>query len=143
MKPITLNATAAAIFAILIEGLDDTNSSKKLNNAPGAYMPVSVEFLGEVQGDGRTFKRYSVTHYGEQNGDLMSDPDVTFMVSGNAIYPATYRNDYVGVDNEYCFINDKGQVVIKEAKMAELAKFCAMWFTNIKHQQGLKAAKVA
>lgn len=43
-----------------------------------------------------------MAHFGEQNGDLMSDPAMTFVYTlecgGSAqLIPYSYRNDYVGV----------------------------------------------
>lgn len=41
---------------------------------PG-FMPLSVEAIGR-SGDGS--RRVSLCHYGEQNGDMMRDPDMGF-----------------------------------------------------------------
>lgn len=37
----------------------------------------------------------SMCHYGEQNGDLMKDPDVLFMVKEGKIEYKEFQNDYV------------------------------------------------
>ena len=42
---------------------------------------------------------YSIAHYGQQNGDLMADPEMTFRGDGT---PLTYRNDYVGAYTGTC-----------------------------------------
>ncbi|MFO0776513.1 MAG: hypothetical protein U0223_02775, partial [Nitrospira sp.] len=39
------------------------------------YMPLSIEEIGS-SGDGH--RLVSLCHYGEQNGDLMRDPDIVF-----------------------------------------------------------------
>ena len=39
-----------------------------------------------------------VTHYGEQNGDLMRDPEMCFEIRDGELDPYFYRNDYVGVE---------------------------------------------
>ena len=44
--------------------------SLKLDNAPEAYMPLSVDRTGD--------NTFALAHYGEQNGDLMADPDMVF-----------------------------------------------------------------
>lgn len=56
------------------------------------YEPLSIENLGY------TFKGYPVwgmMHTYEQNGDLMRDPDMTFLVDreGGNIVPHTYQQD--------------------------------------------------
>jgi len=43
----------------------------------------------------------SVAHYGEQNGDLLRDPEICFELGtggGAHLNPFYYRNDYVGVE---------------------------------------------
>ena len=39
----------------------------------------------------------SITHYGEQNGDLIRDPEMGFELRDNELSAFYYRNDYVGV----------------------------------------------
>ncbi|NYF91428.1 hypothetical protein RBB79_17505 [Tunturiibacter empetritectus] len=40
----------------------------------------------------------SVTHHGEQNGDLMRDLEMCFELRDGQLDPYHYRNDYVGVE---------------------------------------------
>jgi hypothetical protein len=43
----------------------------------------------------------SVAHYGEQNGDLMRDPEMCFelaLVGGEHLDPFYWRNDYMAVE---------------------------------------------
>ncbi len=43
----------------------------------------------------------SVAHYGEQNGDLMRDPEMCFklgLAGGPHLNPFYFRNDYMGVE---------------------------------------------
>lgn len=64
----------------------------------GGYMPLTVELISApVEGEEYDL---SLCHYGEQNGDLMRDPEMVIRV-----YPATrvaipiyFRNDYAGVE---------------------------------------------
>lgn len=62
------------------------------------YMPLSVEEIGVSQ-DG--YRLVSLCQYGEQNGDLMRDCDLVFMVidlpDGAAAEPVSFRNDYLGI----------------------------------------------
>ena len=64
--------------------------SLKLDNAPEAYMPLSVDRTGD--------NTFALAHYGEQNGDLMADPDMVFWRGPDGrYYPVSYQNDYMGV----------------------------------------------
>ena len=135
--PRKINKKATVTFLKLIEGLTEDHRSKRLGGEIGdsnnTYMPVSVEFLYTTEFGGI----FSVSHYGIQNGDLMSDPDVTFlqMHSGH-VYPMTYRNDYMGVNQEEMFITEDG-IKFSPSRQKELAVFCGSWMENIKHQQNL------
>jgi len=64
---------------------------------PG-YMPLSVEEIGS-SGDGD--RLVSLCHYGEQNGDLMRDPDIVFLFrnvsDGAPAEPVSFPNDYLGI----------------------------------------------
>jgi hypothetical protein len=42
----------------------------------------------------------SMCHYGEQNGDLMKDPDILFEVKGHKITYKEFQNDYTGYYSE-------------------------------------------
>ncbi len=75
---------------------------------PG-YMPLSVEEIGS-SGDG--YRLVSLCHYGEQNGDLMRDPDVLFLFhnlpDGMAAEPVAFRNDYLGIVQEVYRYDETG-----------------------------------
>ena len=96
MNKYTLNQKAAKIFLQLIDGLTEGEPARKIGTPGGAFMPLCIEFLWEKRGSG--WKIFSLTHYGEQNGDLMKDPDVTFFVKtrgkfGDVPSVETYCND--------------------------------------------------
>jgi hypothetical protein len=146
MKRITLCQQAAKNFRQLVAGLDEANPMKRIDNRPGTYMAVVVEFLGKVVADGRTYSNYSIGHYYQQEGDRMSDPDITFLaVDGcEAVYPASFRQDGgFPINRTYMRVNDKQQMTVPapgsrgEAMMADAACFCTKWFRNIKDQQGI------
>jgi hypothetical protein len=119
----------ASILDILTSDLTEENRAKRIDNTKGVFMPVSVELLG----DGL----YSVTHYGEQNGDLMCDPDMIFLKQDGTYYPCTYRNDYLGILQEAVVLED-GKIKRHYAKLQfELTEFTQLWMRNIKHQQKL------
>jgi hypothetical protein len=73
----SLDKTATRIFRQIIEGLAKLGDHRKLDNAPGSYLALSVEIVGTTpQGS-----IVALAHYFEQQGDLMADPDMTFLVS--------------------------------------------------------------
>jgi len=102
---------------------------------PG-YMPLSVEKIGVTQ-DGH--RLVSLCQYGEQNGDLMRDPDLVFMVTdlpdGAAAEPLSFRNDYLGLSQEVYRYDEAGRRthVVPPLKQ-ELKEFAESWFANLKDQ---------
>ena len=123
----SLNEQARKIMETLIAQLDD--GYLKLDNTSGTFMPLIVEKVTDEPGFTAV---YSLAHYGEQNGDLMADPEMTFGESEHEFYPLSFRNDYVGVYQEVI----AEQVNLKRQK--ELAEFTAIWLENIVDQQGIK-----
>ena len=76
--------------------------------------------------------RLAIAHYGEQNGDLMADPDMTLIVDNEAetVMPATYQNDYVGVYQEV--YTDDGRWLPRLSR--DLTSFLTTWLKNIEFQ---------
>jgi hypothetical protein len=69
----------------------------KIENRP--YMALVIEALDESGPMG--LPALSVCHYGEQNGDLMRDPEMCFelgRVGGLYLDPFYFRNDYTGTE---------------------------------------------
>lgn len=66
----------------------------------GMHLPLVFEYLHYSDYKGRPV--YSMTHWGEMNGDAMRDPDITFAVDHEAktIEPMTFQNDYLGIYQE-------------------------------------------
>jgi hypothetical protein len=98
-------------------------------------MPAVFEKIGALPDYGPL---YSVAHYGEQNGDLMRDPEMTFFRSGEKFFPISFRNDYMGMDQEVFKYDLNGQVFAMDNRLQkELTVFANGWFRNIKEQQNL------
>lgn len=100
------------------------------------YMPLSIEAIG-TSGDGN--RLISICHYGEQNGDLMRDPEIVFVLhqgpDGLYAEPISFRNDYMGLLQEVYVYDDAGRRThVHTARKAELKSFCIMWFRNLKEQ---------
>lgn len=78
---------------------------------------------------------YSIAHYGEQNGDLMRDPDVEFSIDRKAetIMPLSFRNDYIGKFDEV-FKTIEGTVCYSRRLLVDLDTFFWQWMQNIDQQ---------
>ena len=104
--------------------------------AVSGYMPLSVEEIGS-SGDG--YRLVSLCHYGEQNGDLMRDPDIVFLFhnlpDGMAAEPVSFRNDYLGIVQEVYRYDEMGRrtYVVSSLKQ-NLNEFAESWFANLKDQ---------
>lgn len=101
------------------------------------YLPLSIEDIGN---DAEGHALIALAHIGIQNGDVMFDPEMVFKIRGwgddpRAAEPISYRNDYVGVDQQvYCY-NDEGiATTVNICLKAELKDFAQRWFRNLKEQ---------
>lgn len=121
-------------FATVLTGLLGTDTAVRLT-VPG-FMPLSVEDIGQ-SGDGN--RLISICHYGEQNGDLMRDPDMVFEIHAWADAPAaeplSFRNDYMGLLQEVYSYDDAGKKTAVNPKLKQdLKSFAKTWFQNLKEQ---------
>lgn len=89
----------------------------------GELMPLVVENLGYTVHGGTV---YAVTHYGEQNGDLMRDPDMTLSVNRKAgtVDPLSFQNDYMGMYQE---VYDMSRGTYKPQLRTDLDGFLWQW----------------
>lgn len=130
MSEKTIYKTLAPFF----DAVDGTEEKALKFTAPG-YMDLCIEALGYNDHEGRPV--YSVAHYGEQNGDLMRDPDVTMGVDREAgtVEPLTYQNDYIGryweVYKDYV---DGKPTKYYPAMKKDLSAMVTAWAKNIKAQ---------
>lgn len=100
------------------------------------YMPLSVEEIG-VDREGH--RLVFLCHYGEQNGDLMRDPDIVFMFQDaphdSIAEPVSFRNDYLGLDQEVYRYDETGKRTHLDTKLKQdLKEFAQTWFANLKEQ---------
>lgn len=130
-----LGETAEKVFRTLVEGLNEPGDARKVDNTNGVFMPVHVEII-----DRSTYGNHvSIAHYYEQEGDLMKDPEMTFLDSlkGN-ILPMTFEQDGGRPVYQIAMeIDENGTIRRNEKLQKQLAEFADMWMKNIKDQQRL------
>lgn len=100
------------------------------------YMPLSVEEIGSSEEGHRLV---SLCHYGEQNGDLMRDPDIVFLFHNcpddMVAEPISFRNDYLGISQEVYRYNEAGRRThVFPTLKQDLKEFARTWFTNLRDQ---------
>jgi hypothetical protein len=131
-----LSIVGKRIMDILTDGVDDYDHARKIQNNPSkSIMAVHVEMINKIS-KGPVF---SVAHYYEQNGDLMKDPDMTFLrgVDGE-YYPLSYQQDGLGIYQDAIEWDDDGNIKSFRAQMqADMVSFANEWMENIKDQQRL------
>lgn len=133
----SINEKAAKTFNKLIGFLDE-DGYVKLDKTNGAFMYVSFEKLTDITFVGRPASIYAMAHYYKQNGDLVPDPDMTFIVlreQPEKIYPATFQNAVKYTDALYT--DKRGVWRINEMLQHDLTHFANIWLKNIQEQQGI------
>ena len=121
-------------FATVLAQLLGSDTAVRLT--ANGYMPLSVEHIGQSAEGNRLI---SLCHYGEQNGDLMRDPDMVFEIHTYAAphmaEPLSFRNDYMGLVQEvYRYDNDGKKTHVNVRLKQELKFFARTWFKNLKDQ---------
>ena len=121
-------------FASVLTGLLGNETAVRLT--VNGYMPLSIESIG-TSADGN--RLISVCHYGEQNGDLMRDPEMVFELftrgEASAAEPLSFQNDYMGLFQEVYRYDDTGKKTHVNVRLKqELTSFARTWFKNLKDQ---------
>jgi hypothetical protein len=104
-----------------------------------SYMELVIEALDEPGPMG--LPAVSVAHYGEQNGDLMCDPEMCFelgLAGGPPLSAFYYRNDYLGVEQWSRFIHDGNYAHYAELH-CQHEDFAALWDKNLNAQGFVEA----
>lgn len=141
-----LGAKATKIFMALVDGLL-AGDARRFDNAPGAFMAVSIDCLARDQGPSERARRgalFAIAHRYGANGDLVPDPDVEFYMvddadapGGKAVYPAAIDHGPLGY-YRYVHFDSAGQPArVASRGQAQLARFCDSWMRNVAFQQGL------
>ena len=106
--------------------------SLKIDNQP--YMSLVIEAMDESGPCG--LPAISVCHYGEQNGDLMRDPEMCFelgLAGGAHLDPFYWRNDYLGVEQWSRFITGTDYAFYRELFQQHIS-FAKVWDRNLRSQ---------
>ena len=104
----------------------------RIENPP--YMALVIEATPEPGPLG--VPAISVAHYGEQNGDLMRDPEMCFelgLADGAHLSAFYYRNDYLGVE-QWSRNIVRGNYVHLIALHEQHQHFAKTWDNNLRLQ---------
>jgi hypothetical protein len=132
-KMSSLDFDAMLVFLKLIKDVDDENPSKRFDkhnywpDCSGGIMAVQVEKINSL---------YSVAHYYKQNGDLMADPEMTFVVFDDLVFPASFTQHNLGIYEESMTWANGGWT-LDPTLQKQHADFANQWFKNIKNQQDI------
>ncbi|WP_447971728.1 DUF6908 domain-containing protein [Nitrospira sp. M1] len=100
----------------------------------GGYMPLSIENIGL---DGDRNELIAIMHWSTQNGDLMRDPEMIFIIhSGQDMAePIEFRNDYLGLHQFVYDYDENGcRTHVRPRLKKGLLTFAQRWFKNIRAQ---------
>ena len=126
----TLDKRASAILRALL-----ALQTSKIDNTDEAYMPVYIEIIDRSE----TYNHISLAHYGEQNGDMMGDPEMLFALHNGTrqFIPYYYRNDYCGIEQNSVRWSEDG-IALNPRLQASHTTFANQWLRNIAAQQGIQ-----
>lgn len=110
------------------------------------FMPLTVEILEDnISTPFGTARTVMLLHHYVQNGDLMRDPEMVFLViDGRStenqdcnlvdIMPQSYRQDNLGIYQESIVVKGGTHWFIRSSLYDELVSFANVWLLNIKMQ---------
>ena len=112
----------------------------RLENPP--FMRLVVEVIGGPYENGGY--EVSVAHYGEQNGDAMRDPEITFLVvpgeQGTTWTPLTFENSYMGAWQVAATVTPEGRLNVRNSQLQrDLRAFSNQWDRNLQQQGFVEA----
>jgi hypothetical protein len=111
----------------------------KIENPP--YMALVIEATPEP--GPCWLPSISVAHYGEQNGDLMRDPEMCFELvkpplCGLSLSAWYFRNDYLGIE-QYSRYRKGADYVFDPGLYRQHEAFARQWDNNLRAQGFLEA----
>ena len=136
IKPISLKAYE--IFKYLTDVARRSEGGAVEFTRSSEFMPLHVEVFLKIP---ETEELVSMAHYGEQNGDAMRDPEMTFYhdrAEGKA-YAMTFRDDYARTWEVSIKEDDNGRPwKVAPSRQRQHTAFAEVWIKNIKRQQRIK-----
>lgn len=150
-----VSKTAKTIMAAILARLQESGGNSiriDVNGKDSGIMPLSVELVQtNVKSGYGIGNLYSFAHYYEQNGDLMRDPEIVYLVidhrGGDAgdmdrlvIFPQMWQQDgIIGGYRELITIDSENRVgMYRPIPQRDAAQFTTLWMKNIKWQQNIK-----
>jgi hypothetical protein len=119
-------------------GVDFTKTEHTMYkfSSPG-FMDLTVETWINNTSLYKDFQAFnvSVCHYGKQEGDLMADPEMVFIVIPSIGYevPSYFKNDYVGLE-QFAIFEKNGKWLKNPALIKDLKNFTKTWIKNLQFQ---------
>lgn len=122
-------------------GLDLSVPNGHLRLEQSAYMPLVIETLGSPL-------RVSVAHYYEQNGDLIADPEVVYLIHPalgwvpmEITQPPIFVRGIGAAAPRRCvlFFDESGKLTgYDPRRQPDIAEFSTLWAANIRDQGWLE-----
>jgi hypothetical protein len=142
----SLNQHATRVFCKLLQKLDSNGYAKLRSDG---FMPLIIETIEEnIETVYGSAKCVSVVHYYEQNGDLMRDPEMVFIIVDKRknlkdfesifICPQSYRQDNLNIEEESVSIINRKIISFNKYFQAAHCSFASLWLKNISQQGFLK-----
>jgi len=127
-----INKSAARAMRKMMSMME--NGYAKIQKS-SSFMAATIELIGQNE----LGKLFSVAHYAEQNGDLMRDPEVVFILGADEeFYPVIIQQDFIGKYQDVLEYDETGKIKGWYPRLqADLAAFANFWLKNIKDQQSL------
>jgi hypothetical protein len=99
-----INKSAARTMRKMLSFLEDGYAKIQKSSC---FMAVTIEQVGQNE----LGKLFSVAHYAEQNGDLMRDPELVFILGRDEeFYPITIQQDYIGKYEDVLEYDESGKI---------------------------------
>lgn len=148
------NKEAKKVIAAIIDQMTSDNLKIDVNGKDSGIMPLVVEKVGfDVTTPYGMANIFSFAHYYEQEGDLMRDPEICFLIVDNreqykaagldeldgfGVWPQSFQQDGVfGRYQELVTIEDGKATRYMKSAQSDVAVFTGQWMQNIKWQQNI------
>ena len=142
MKP--LNQFSTKIFCELLDRMQGKQHLKIINEP---FMPLTIERIGHIYWENGVL--VSLCHYYQQNGDLVQDPEMCFIVVDQRekdktaydkvmIVPYLYQQANLGIYEESMLFNNNVVVHCDTKLQLQHVVFANQWLQNIVQQGFIK-----